>query len=127
MENYPGAPGYMPSISKIPWDSLPDATYTPMLKPDKLPLAPRTVRDCATIFDGRDLQFNLPGVSGCQVVHAFWGVSVADLLQWNPSLKGTSNNSTDCSFSKEYRYCIDKGSGAGTSTTPTPSSSRLGV
>ncbi|OJJ03023.1 hypothetical protein ASPVEDRAFT_712823 [Aspergillus versicolor CBS 583.65] len=127
MENYPGAPGYMPSISKIPWDSLPDATYTPMLNPDKLPLAPRTVKDCATIFDGRDLQFNFPGVSGCQVVHAFWGVSVPDLMQWNPSLKGTSSNSTDCNFSKEYRYCIDKGTGAETSSLPTSLSSRLAV
>lgn len=120
MDNYPGAPGYIPPISKAPWDSLPDATYTPILNTGVLPIAPGTLKDCQSLIDGRDLQYGFPGVSDCKAAQSFFNVTAAHLLQWNPSLKDTSQNSTKCSFSDEYRYCLRKGSGA-PSPIPVPS------
>lgn len=102
MNNYPGAPGYIPPISKAPWDSLPDAIYIPILNPGVLPIAPGTLKDCQILIDGRDLQYGFPGVSDCKAAQSFFNVTAADLLQWNPSLKDTNQNSTKCSFSDEY-------------------------
>ncbi|KAL5336631.1 hypothetical protein BJX70DRAFT_409814 [Aspergillus crustosus] len=119
--SYPGASGYMPSISRIPWDSLPDATYLPMLNPIVKPLAPGTIKDCQIILDGSDLQFDFPGANNCEIVPTFWDVSIEDLLLWNPSLKDTrTKNSTECNFSRHYRYCIAKGSGSGVPSTSSP-------
>ncbi|KAL4806498.1 hypothetical protein BDV18DRAFT_159672 [Aspergillus unguis] len=53
---------------------------------------PGTLKDCQSLVDGRDLQYGFPG------------------------------NSTKCSFSDEYRYCLRKGSGA-SSPIPVPSPS----
>lgn len=119
MDNYPGAPGYMPSISKDPWDSLPDATYTPIVNPGVRPLAPGTLKDCQSLVDGRDLQYGFPGVNDCKAAQYFFDVTASHLFQWNPSLNG-ANSSAECSFSEEYQYCLRKGSGAPTST-PVPS------
>ncbi|KAJ5598380.1 hypothetical protein N7537_008464 [Penicillium hordei] len=126
MDNYPGAPGYMPSVSKVPWDKLPDATYTPINNPDPLPLAPNTVKDCNTLVDGRNLQYNYTGVNDCSVAADFWEVSKADLLRWNPSLNKQKSKSSGCSFSKEYRYCRDgpeenASSSGAVPSTPAPS------
>ncbi|KAL4794873.1 hypothetical protein BDV19DRAFT_379199 [Aspergillus venezuelensis] len=109
MENYPGAPGYMPSITKIPWDSLPDATYAPMIKSNVLPLAPGTPKSCAGLVDGDELQLNFPGVSDCEAVQVFWGISAAQLLKWNPSLKSLNRDLADCGFDEGYRYCLAMG------------------
>ncbi|KAJ5338650.1 hypothetical protein N7452_005378 [Penicillium brevicompactum] len=131
MDNYPGAPGYMPSVSKVPWGDLPDATYTPINNPDKRPIAPGTLSKGESFVDGRDLQYNYADYSDCQVAVAFWDISKADLLQWNPSLEKRKGNSTSCSFSKEYRYCMDGRSGASSSasgavpSTPMPSTPLL--
>ena len=126
MDNYPGAPGYMPSVSKIPWGDLPDATYTPVNNPDPLPIAPGTLKDCVSLIDGRELQYNYTGVSNCQAAGTFWEISQADLLRWNPSLKKQKSNSTSCDFSKKYRYCMDgpgasASSSGGVPSTPAPS------
>ena len=118
IDNYPGAPGYIPSYSSIAWGSLPDATFTPTLNPDSLPLAPGTIEDCQNYANGKDLQYDF-GVSQCKAAEVFWRVSQTDLLQWNPSLQAGSN-STSCSFSKDYRYCLQKGSGAVPSSSATP-------
>ncbi|KAI9370920.1 hypothetical protein BJX61DRAFT_548661 [Aspergillus egyptiacus] len=123
IDNYPGAPGYIPSTPLIPWSDLPDATYTPIFNPDTPPLAPGTAKHCISYVDGKDLYFDFPGLSDCQVVQSFFDVSAADLLRWNPSLRGVdSNNSTRCSFSPEYRYCLSGGEGPAPTATP---SSRL--
>ncbi|KAJ6049510.1 hypothetical protein N7444_006226 [Penicillium canescens] len=126
INSYPNAPGYRgpdPSVSKVPFTSVPDSTYAPIFV--KLPLAPRTREGCLTYADGSTLQYNMTGASDCKVAAYFFETTEADLKKWNPSLgKGSgSSNSTDyCSFSKQYRYCMDyevASSTAAPSTTPT--------
>ncbi|KAL2869900.1 uncharacterized protein BJX67DRAFT_347265 [Aspergillus lucknowensis] len=126
IDNYPGAPGYMPTVSR-PWDDLPDSTYTPILNPDTLPLAPGTTKQCSSYINGGELQYNIPGYSACRVVQDYFDVSAADLQKWNPSLKGVNSNSTTCSFSEDYRYCLRGGGAPGSSSgiptsTPIPTS-----
>ncbi|KAL2819385.1 hypothetical protein BJX63DRAFT_418760 [Aspergillus granulosus] len=122
MSSYPGAPGYIPTISQIPWTDLPDSTYTPIFNPDISQIAPGTTKNCASYVEGKDLQFGFPGVSDCKVAQSFFEISAADLLKWNPSLKSLNGNSTTCGFSDEYRYCLAGGSasGGGSSSAITP-------
>lgn len=108
-----------PSISKVPYTSLPDATYSPIFV--KLPLAPRTREGCLTYADGSTLQYNMTGVSSCEAAAYFFETTQTDLKKWNPSLgKGSSssNSTENCSFSKNYRYCMNY---AAASSTAVPS------
>lgn len=135
VDSYPGAPGYTgssSSVSKVAYTSLPDATYSPIF--GVTPLAPKTRKGCASYASGSDLQYNYTGSSQCDVASYFYDVSVSNLILWNPSLQsgsgsGNSLKSADtCSFSKNYRYCMQYGepsataSISGTQTsTPLPS------
>ncbi|PKY08970.1 hypothetical protein P168DRAFT_315012 [Aspergillus campestris IBT 28561] len=86
INNYPGAPGYVPSYSTIAWDTLPSATYKPVLKPHKLPLARGTSKDCQVYADGEDLQYDF-GVTPCKAAEVIWEINEKQLLDWNPSLR----------------------------------------
>lgn len=125
VNSYPNSPGYMgpdPSISKVPFTSLPDATYSPIFV--KLPLAPRTREDCFTYADGNTLHYNMTGVSDCEAAAYFFETTVANLKRWNPSLSkdsGSSGSTGNCSFSKQYRYCMEY---AVASSTAAPSATR---
>ncbi|KAK0647930.1 LysM domain-containing protein [Lasiodiplodia hormozganensis] len=109
INTYSGRPGYVtatPTYSMIPWDSWPDATFTPNTTTSTgLPLASGTRRDCNIYMDGDDYQFPDAAVDGttqCDIVAGFWGISVTDLTYWNPSLNASSAN---CSLSTGLSYC----------------------
>lgn len=118
INNYPGAPGYVPSYSTIAWDSLPSATYKPVLKPHKLPLARGTAKDCQVYADGGDLQYDF-GVTPCKAAEVIWEINEQQLLDWNPSLRSDSkSNDTSCSFETDKRYCLQMtGWGANSSSS----------
>ncbi|RDW92950.1 LysM peptidoglycan-binding domain-containing protein [Aspergillus mulundensis] len=131
IDDYPGAPGYIdPSAtySDIAYSSYPTATFTPPLDVNQttlLLISPDGRKDCYLYVAGTELQIDVSGTfytSPCQAIAEAWGKAVEDLESWNPSI---SANGT-CSFSPNFRYCMDPNrptdSGLVTTRTSVPSS-----
>ncbi|KUL81276.1 hypothetical protein ZTR_10505, partial [Talaromyces verruculosus] len=111
IDSYPNAPGYTGSYvatyATTAYTDLPDATYTPIFSLDTLPLAPNTLTNCYMYADGSDLQYNLTGVSDCLAASVFWQFNLTtDLSTWNPSV--TNITADNCTFSSDYRYCVEQ-------------------
>jgi hypothetical protein len=79
----------------------------PTMLPD-LPLASGTMTDCQMYRNQRETadttSMNKTAPSDadyCRIIAPVYGVTVDQLVSWNPSL-----SSKDCAFSPGYRYCV---------------------
>ncbi|GAW17906.1 hypothetical protein ANO14919_073750 [Xylariales sp. No.14919] len=113
INEYPGHPDYIPpasTISEMPYDNLPKATFTaPAMTglPTPSPLAKGTRTDCFVYVNGADLTIDmelwLGYSSACAALTVGWSITLEQLANWNPSLM---TNSSDCAPDTEYRYCM---------------------
>ncbi|GKU03002.1 unnamed protein product [Fusarium langsethiae] len=112
IEKYPNHPDYVPlleSVSEIPWDSLPKATFTVPRRPEKLPLAKGTRKDCFLYADGSDLHLDSSWVfdgSECERLVRAWRITLEELQNWNPTLN-TSSESCEMDVRREYGIICD--------------------
>jgi len=110
INTYPGRPGYhTPGATGKPFTKVTFApvttTYVPQIT--QVPLASDTRDDCYEYFDGARMQTDISGTKyrhQCDLAAAVFGVTLPELLLWNPQLGGDVN-STSCSFQKGARYC----------------------
>lgn len=102
------------AASSIPITSAPttatstaSASITLSPAPAASPLASGTIRGCFSYrqyipVDGADSENSVP-VNQCSYLASAYGVEVADILTWNPSLKADN-----CTLQTGYRYCVQK-------------------
>lgn len=86
------------------------ATYIPTLFAGyNRTLANGTVTTCSDYLDGADYQDDLTGTfysSNCQLAASVYGITVANLVIWNPSL---DSNASSCAFNATAWYCAGYG------------------
>ncbi|KAH7633183.1 hypothetical protein B0T09DRAFT_87582 [Sordaria sp. MPI-SDFR-AT-0083] len=71
-----------------------------------LPIANGTLMDCAHYLNPPLLLNSITRNTStrCSDIARAYGVSVSDLIEWNPTLEGT--NEASCEVSTDYRYCV---------------------
>lgn len=72
-------------------------------------LANGTVTTCSDYLNGADYQEDLTGTfyaSNCQLAASVYGITVANLVVWNPSL---DSNASSCAFNATAWYCAGYG------------------
>ncbi|KAL2783006.1 hypothetical protein BJX66DRAFT_345334 [Aspergillus keveii] len=107
MSNYPGAPGYIPTISQIPWTDLPDETYTPIFDPDVSKIAParqQTAR--ATIPSNCTPYAKAVKGDNCVDFAKAHGITPEELYEWNAAVLGEGGEECGMMFQAETYYCI---------------------
>lgn len=115
-------PGYTnnPNIGNLTgtagsFSSFSGATYIPPLFAGfNRTLANRTVATCGDYLDGADYQDDLTGTfyaSNCELAASVYGITVANLLTWNPSLgaNATGSSAAACAFNPAFWYCAGYG------------------
>lgn len=114
ISSYPGYGGVTPlgnlTGTSGSFDSFSAATYIPTLFAGyNRTLANRTVTTCSDYLNGADYQQDLTGTlyaSNCQLAASVYGITVANLGVWNPSL---DTNAASCAFEATAWYCAGYG------------------
>ncbi|KAH7627240.1 hypothetical protein B0T09DRAFT_270400 [Sordaria sp. MPI-SDFR-AT-0083] len=75
-------------------------------RPSMMPIANGTLMDCAHYLNPPLLLNSITRNTStrCSDIARAYGVSVSDLIEWNPTLEGTSEAS--CEVTTDYRYCV---------------------
>ncbi|KAE8341837.1 hypothetical protein BDV24DRAFT_163060 [Aspergillus arachidicola] len=116
----------LPTDTYWSWPTPTITTTTNIASTTPLPIAPGTWADC----DGYEV-YMTPEVNGTgnsimntsHYMASYAGVSLDQILTWNPSLSYNISNPTACSLEKGYRYCvIPPGTLTNHTTTPTSAS-----
>ncbi|KEY74070.1 hypothetical protein S7711_02659 [Stachybotrys chartarum IBT 7711] len=121
-------PGYQVEGPSTSFTRPPTSTISVTIPTESLrPRAPGTLDSCATYVNAVNTRvmeemFGLrpwyAEANRCQSFAAEYGVSIADLREWNPSL-----SEEECRFELDYSYCVAKTLPASTTLAPTSSSS----
>jgi hypothetical protein len=84
-----------------------------------LPTASGTIAGCSKYLNYQTVNSTIPDaealVNSCSFVASSYGVSVSDLVSWNPSL---NSNETLCALQSGYSYCVLSASSANSSQFP---------
>ncbi|TLD08606.1 uncharacterized protein PgNI_07373 [Pyricularia grisea] len=123
IQTYPGYPVTAPATSFTRPPAEPEPTSTFELPPPG-PRASGTIEDCFFYEDAWPFEFvaENPGWNSCERWAKYGGVTVEELVAWNPSLEGV-----ECELKSGFSYCvqkevIDHNDGEITTTTTTSSS-----
>ncbi len=105
IQTYPGYPVVVPSTTFTrppPPTETPEPVYS---LPPLNPQAPGTIQGCAYYDNGysASIAAQLPGANTCARRANAVGVTVDQLIEWNPSL-----DSADCLLLPDYSYCLIK-------------------
>lgn len=114
INSYPGYGGVTPlgnlTGTAGSFSSFSAATYIPTLFAGyNRTLANGTVTTCSDYLNGADYQEDLTGTfyaSNCQLAASVYGITVANLVVWNPSL---DSNASSCAFDATAWYCAGYG------------------
>lgn len=107
-----------------PW--APTTMMSNFSTPTSLPLAPGMSPNCCR-YDrysaprsNRKPKFDL---NSCNYIAWFSGITIDQLIQWNPSLSYNVSNPSTCTLQQGYRYCVRASKPNSSSRTPTSTSS----
>lgn len=73
--------------------------------PTPLPLAPGTLQNCST-YKTYHAPTKKADINSCDYMAYFIGITVEQLIEWNPSLSYNPSDPGACTLEEGYRYCV---------------------